>query len=121
MRGLVLAVGLGLAGQPLMAEIDAGAVAASISRYWNFGAADAKARESRIVVRVTFARDGKPTDFQLIESFGPSQDGIDRLFQAAERAVKRAYASGELPLSADDYDSWQVMDLVFDANGMPTS
>lgn len=121
MRGLALAVVLGLAGQPVMAEIDAAAFAAKISRYWNFPAVGDEARASQIVVRVTFARDGKPTDFHLIEADGASQARVDQLFAAARRAVLRAHADGGLPLSADDYESWKVIDLVFDANGMPTS
>jgi hypothetical protein len=121
MRGLALAVVLGLAGQPVLAEVDEGAIAASISRYWDFPVIDAEARDSLVVVRVTFARDNKPTDFQLIEAYGASQAGIDRLFDAARRAVMRAYLSGELPLSPGDYETWQVMDLVFDANGIPVS
>jgi hypothetical protein len=97
------------------------AFAAKISRYWNVGIADDDTRASWIVVRVRFARDGKPVDFQLIESKGPSQAGVDHLFEVARRAVLRAHADGGLPLSAEDYESWQVIDLVFDANGIPTS
>lgn len=123
MRGgtLALSLVLGLAGQPLLAEIDAAALAAKISRHWNVGSADANTRASWIVVRVTFARDGRPMDFRLIESEGPSQAGVDALFDATRRAVLRAHADGGLPLSADGYESWQVIDLVFDANGIPTS
>lgn len=121
MRGGTLALVLALIGHPLLAEIDARAIAADISRHWNFATADAEARASTIVVRVSFARDGKPVDFQLIEAKGPTQVGIDMLFAAARRAVLRAHADGGLPLSEVDYDSWRVIDLVFDANGMPLS
>lgn len=121
MRGLALALGLGLIGQPVLAEIDTRAIAASISRHWNFAAGSAEAQASRIVVRVTFARDGAPVDFKLIESSGPSQDEIKQLFGAARRAVLRAHLDGGLPLSEAYFETWQVMDLVFDANGMPMS
>ena len=71
-----------------------------------------------VVVRVSFAEDGKPVDFQLIESNGPSQTGIDKLYESARRAVNRAYADGGLPLPAEKFNTWRVLDLVFDANGM---
>jgi hypothetical protein len=121
MRGLTLALLLGLAGQPLLAEVDAVAFAAKIARYWNVGIADAETRASRIVVQVSFARDGTPVEFKLIEARGRTKAGVDQLFDVALRAVKRAHLDGGLPLSAADYDNWRVIDLVFDANGMTPS
>jgi hypothetical protein len=119
--GRPLALAICLLGQQVFAEFDKVAVAAKIGAYWNIGAADADTRASTIVVRVSFGRDGKPVDFRLIESEGPSQAGIDMLFAAARRAVLRAHMDGGLPLSEADYDTWRVIDLVFDENGMPLS
>jgi hypothetical protein len=116
-----LALLLALGAMPLsaaVAAVDEAAVAAKVARYWNLGAADADTMKSRVVIRVSFDADGKPVDFLQIEAEGPSQAGIDKLFDSARRAVNRAYADGGLPLPLDEHDSWRVLDLVFDANGM---
>jgi hypothetical protein len=104
-------------GPPLTGG-EMGNISSAISRKWNLGASSTDAMSSLVVVRVSFSADGKPVDFELIESNGPSQSGIDKLYETARRAVNRAYADGGLPLPADKYDTWRVLDLVFDANGM---
>jgi hypothetical protein len=71
-----------------------------------------------VVIRVSFAPDGRPTDFELIESNGPSQAAIDNLYSIARRAVNRTHTEGGIPLPPDKYDTWRVLDFVFDANGM---
>ncbi len=104
-------------GPPLTGG-EMGNISSAISRKWNLGASSTDAMSSTVVVRVSFSADGTPIDFELIESSGPSQSGIDKLYETAQRAVNRAHADGGLPLPADKYDTWQVLDLVFDANGM---
>ena len=104
-------------GPPLTGG-EMGNISSAIARKWNLGASSTDAMSSLVVVRVSFSADGKPVDFQLIESSGPNQTGIDKLFETARRAVNRAYADGGLPLPPDKYDTWRVLDLVFDANGM---
>jgi hypothetical protein len=104
-------------GPPLTGG-EMGDISSAIARKWNLGAASTDTLSTMIVVRVSFAADGKPTGFELIESEGPTQTGIDKLFESARRAVNRAQADGGLPLPADKYDTWRVLDLVFDANGM---
>ncbi len=104
-------------GPPLTGG-EMGNISSAISRKWNLGAASTEALSSTIVLRVSFAPDGKPTNFELLESSGPSQTGVDKLYETARRAVNRAHADGGLPLPPDKYDTWRVLDLVFDANGM---
>jgi hypothetical protein len=104
-------------GPPLTGG-EMGNISSAIARKWNLGASSTDAMSSLVVIRVSFAADGKPTDFELIESSGPTQTGIDKLYETARRAVNRAYADGGLPLPPDKYDTWRVLDLVFDANGM---
>jgi hypothetical protein len=104
-------------GPPLTGG-EMGDISSSIARKWNLGAASTDTMSTMIVVRVSFAADGKPTNFELLEAEGPTQTGIDKLYESARRAVNRAYADGGLPLPADKYDTWRVLDLVFDANGM---
>jgi hypothetical protein len=104
-------------GPPLTGG-EMGDISSSIARKWNLGAASTDTMSTMIVVRVSFAADGKPTNFELLEAEGPTQTGIDKLYESARRAVNRAYADGGLPLPADKYETWRVLDLVFDANGM---
>jgi hypothetical protein len=104
-------------GPPLTGG-EMGDISSSIARKWNLGAASTDTMSTMIVVRVSFAQDGKPTNFELLEAEGPTQTGIDKLYESARRAVNRAHADGGLPLPADKYDTWRVLDLVFDANGM---
>jgi hypothetical protein len=104
-------------GPPLTGG-EMGDISSSIARKWNLGAASTDTMSTMIVVRVSFAPDGKPTNFELLEAEGPTQTGIDKLYESARRAVNRAYADGGLPLPPDKYDTWRVLDLVFDANGM---
>lgn len=106
-------------GPPLTGG-EIGNISSAIQRKWNLGAASTETLSSMIVIRVTFDANGKPTNFELLEADGPTQTGIDKLYDTARRAVNRAYADGGLPLPADKYDTWRVLDLVFDANGMRT-
>jgi hypothetical protein len=104
-------------GPPLTGG-EMGNISSAISRKWNLGASSTDAMSSLVVIRVTFAQDGSPTNFEVIEQNGPSQGGIDNLVQTAKRAVTRAHQDGGLPLPPEKYDTWRVLDLVFDANGM---
>jgi hypothetical protein len=104
-------------GPPLTGG-EMGDISSSIARKWNLGAASTDTMSTMIVVRVSFAADGKPTNFELLEAEGPTQTGIDKLYESARRAVNRAYADGGLPLPEGKYETWRVLDLVFDANGM---
>ena len=104
-------------GPPLTGG-EMGNISSAIQRKWNLGASSTDAMSSMVVIRVSFSADGKPVDFELIESNGPNQTAIDKLYETARRAVNRAHADGGLPLPADKYDTWRVLDLVFDANGM---
>lgn len=104
-------------GPPLTGG-EMGNISSAIARKWNLGASSTDAMSSLVVIRVSFSADGKPVNFELIESSGPNQTGIDKLYETARRAVNRAHADGGLPLPPEKYDTWRVLDLVFDANGM---
>jgi hypothetical protein len=104
-------------GPPLTGG-EMGDISSSIARRWNLGAASTDVLSTMVVIRVTFDQAGKPVDFQLIESNGPTQGAIDNLYSIARRAVNRTHSEGGIPLPPDKYDTWRVLDLVFDANGM---
>jgi hypothetical protein len=104
-------------GEP-MTSGEIGDFSRAIGSKWNLGSASTDALRTTIVIRVTFAQDGKPVDFELIESDGPSEAATTTAFEAARRAIQRASLQGGIPLPPDKYDTWKVLELVFDPNGM---
>ncbi len=95
-----------------------GDISSAIARRWNLGAASTDVLSSMVVIRVSFDESGRPVDFELIESSGPTQSAIDNLFSIAKRAVNRTHQEGGIPLPPGKFDTWRVLDFVFDANGM---
>ncbi|WP_305538969.1 hypothetical protein [Tabrizicola sp.] len=95
-----------------------GDVTSAIARKWNLGAASPEALESQVTVRVCFSAAGRADQIILIAADGPNDEAVQGLFHAARRAILRADSDGGLPLPLDRFDSWRVLDLVFDANGM---
>lgn len=111
--------GFDCSGAPLvLTEEQQKAIADGVGRMWNLGAASAEALQSRISVRVCLTEDGRPKNLILLAAEGPTEAAVDMLFETARRAILRAGANGGLPLPKDNGDSWRVLDLVFDANGM---
>ena len=105
------------AGPPLNAG-EIGDVRAAIGGKWSLGAVSSDTLRTTIVVRVSFDPTGKPTSIDLIESDGPSQAATDTAFSAARSAIIRAAREGGIPFPPDKYETWKVVDFVFDPNGM---
>ena len=61
-------------GPPLTGG-EMGDISSSIARKWNLGAASTDTMRTMIVVRVSFAADGKPTNFELLEATGRRRPG----------------------------------------------
>uniref|UniRef100_UPI001CD7E784 cell envelope biogenesis protein TolA n=1 Tax=Xinfangfangia pollutisoli TaxID=2865960 RepID=UPI001CD7E784 len=111
------AQGGGRSGPPLTAG-EIGDISSVIGKKWNVGSLSTDALSSVVVLRVEFSPDGRPGNITLIESSGPSQAGIQVAFDAARRAIQIAYRDGGIPLPADKYDTWKVLEFSFDGNGM---
>lgn len=92
-----------------------------LARYWNVPALAEAAARTAVVVRVEFDRDAKPVSIELVSGNGPTGEADAQMFGAARRAILRAHSDGGLPLPLEQYDTWRVLDLVFDANGMELS
>jgi hypothetical protein len=105
------------AGPPLNAG-EIGDVRAAIGGKWSLGAVSSDTLRTTIVVRVNFDPTGKPTSIDLIESDGPSQAATDTAFSAARSAIIRAAREGGIPFPPDKYETWKVVDFVFDPSGM---
>jgi hypothetical protein len=104
-------------GPPLTGG-EMGDISSAIARRWNLGAASTDVLSSMVVIRVSFDESGRPVNFQLLESSGPTQAAVDNLYRIAQRAVNRTHQEGGIPLPPGKFDTWRVLDLVFDANGM---
>jgi len=104
-------------GPPLNAG-EIGDVQAAIGSKWSLGAVSTDTMRTTIVVRVRFSPAGMPEDIQLIESDGPSQAATDTAFSAARSAIIRAAREGGIPFPPGKYETWKVVDFVFDPNGM---
>lgn len=110
--------GSGNASGPPLNAGEIGDIRSAIGNKWNLGSASTEVMQTTVIVRVEFSPDGKPGNISLIQSDGPSQQATDVAFAAARRAIQRAYVEGGIPLPADKYDTWKVLEFVFDANGM---
>lgn len=104
-------------GPPLNAG-EIGDVRSAIGSKWSLGAVSTDTMRTTIVVRVSFDPTGKPTSIDLIESNGPSQAATDTAFSAARSAIIRAAREGGIPFPPDKYETWKVVDFVFDPSGM---
>ncbi|MES2144937.1 MAG: cell envelope biogenesis protein TolA, partial [Pseudomonadota bacterium] len=104
-------------GEP-MTSGEIGDFSRAIGSKWNLGSASTDALRTTIAVRVTFSPDGQPTNIELIETDGPTEAATTTAYEAARRAIQRAALQGGLPLPPDKYDTWKVVELVFDPNGM---
>ena len=104
-------------GPPLTGG-EMGNISSAIARRWNLGAASTDVMSTMVRIQVSFSPDGKPLEYTLLSSSGPNQAAIDNLFAIAKRAVNRTYSEGGIPLPPDKYDTWRVLNLTFDANGM---
>jgi hypothetical protein len=82
------------AGSPLASAAETEALRAQIGAFWNV--ANAQGTPPRVVLRVTFAPDGKVAEVTLIGSDDASAEATEAAFQAARRAVLRADAAGLL-------------------------
>lgn len=93
-------------------------ISSAIARRFNLGAASTDVMSTMVVIRVSFSADGTPTSIELIESNGPTQAAVSNLFSIASRAVNRTHLEGGIPLPPEKYETWRVLDFVFDASGM---
>jgi hypothetical protein len=111
-------VAAGTGGGEPMTSGEIGDFSRAIGSKWNLGSASTDALRTTIVVRVTFSPDGQPTGIELIDSDGPTEAATTTAFEAARRAIQRASLQGGIPLPPDKFETWKVVELVFDPNGM---
>lgn len=107
-------------GPPLTAgEMDG--LRSAINKCWNIGSLSTAATMVRLTLRVEMAPDGKPTSITMTTYDGGDAAAAQQAFEAAKRAVSRSVRGcngAGMDLDPSKYDTWNIMNLNFDASGM---
>jgi hypothetical protein len=90
----------------------------AINRCWVTSTLSTEAMNTTVTLRVELSQDGKPTSIEMTNFEGGSSAAADRAFEAGRRAVMRCAGAEGYDLPADKYDQWNVLNLIFDPNGM---
>lgn len=90
----------------------------AINRCWVTSTLSTEAMNTTVTLRVEMSQDGKPTAIEMTNFEGGSSAAADRAFEAGRRAVIRCAGAEGYDLPADKYDQWNVLNLIFDPNGM---
>jgi hypothetical protein len=90
----------------------------AINRCWVTSTLSTEAMNTTVTLRVLMSEDGKPTSIEMTNFEGGSRQAADRAFEAGRRAVIRCAGSEGYDLPPEKYGQWQVLNLIFDPNGM---
>lgn len=106
------------AGPPLTSgERDALRVA--VAACWNVGILSSEALRTKVTVGVRMTREAKPEpgSIRMISASGGSDQAVQKIYEAARRAILRCGAKGfELP--RDKYDQWRDIEMTFNPEKM---
>ncbi|MFN3607133.1 MAG: cell envelope biogenesis protein TolA, partial [Cypionkella sp.] len=90
----------------------------AINRCWVTSTLSTEAMNTTVTLRVEMSEDGKPTAIEMTNFEGGSRSAADRAFEAGRRAVIRCAGSTGYDLPPEKYGQWNVLNLIFDPNGM---
>jgi hypothetical protein len=90
----------------------------AINRCWVTSTLSTEAMNTTVTLRVEMSEDGKPTSIEMTDFQGGSRSAADRAFEAGRRAVIRCAGSTGYDLPPEKYGQWNVLNLIFDPNGM---
>jgi hypothetical protein len=90
----------------------------AINRCWVTSTLSTEAMNTTVTVRVEMSEAGKPTAIEMTSFEGGSRQAADRAFEAGRRAVMRCAGTNGYDLPAEKYGQWNVLNLIFDPNGM---
>ncbi|MEM8786589.1 MAG: hypothetical protein AAGF19_12105, partial [Pseudomonadota bacterium] len=86
-----------------------------IYKCWRAPAGAANPEELIVTLRITFSRDGKLSEPPRVLQAGTSTFGGSSMTQAAAESAKRAVLKCQpYQLPVEKYNSWRVVDMVFD-------
>ena len=106
-----------------MSSGELGDVKTAINKCWNVGSLSTAAQKVKVTLRVEMSQDGKPIKdtITMTKFAGGDEASAQQAFETAKRAVVRATKGcGAVGFNLDPakYDTWNVMNLNFDASGI---
>lgn len=90
----------------------------AINRCWVTSTLSTEAMNTTVTLRVEMSEAGKPTSIEMTDFSGGSRAAADRAFEAGRRAVIRCAGTTGYDLPPEKYGQWNVLNLIFDPNGM---
>lgn len=91
----------------------------AIEDCWNVGALSTAALNTVVTIGFSLERDGTPIrdTIRLVASEGESDVGVDKAFEAGQRAILCGLGKGH-DLPPDSYETWREVELTFDPEQM---
>ncbi len=90
----------------------------AINRCWVTSTLSTEAMNTTVTLRVEMSEAGKPTSIEMTSFEGGSEAAAQKAFEAGRRAVNRCAGPNGYDLPAEKYGQWNVLNLIFDPNGM---
>ena len=90
----------------------------AINRCWVTSTLSTEAMNTTVTLRVEMGQDGKPTSIEMTSFEGGSEAAAQRAYEAGRRAVMRCAGANGYDLPPEKYGQWNVLNLIFDPNGM---
>lgn len=90
----------------------------AINKCWNVGQLSSEALRTTVTLRVEMSETGKPTSVEMTAYEGGSEAAAQKAYEAGKRAVMRCSGASGYDLPAEKYGQWNVLNLIFDPDGM---
>lgn len=90
----------------------------AINKCWVTSTLSTEAMNTTVTLRVELSQQGKPTSIEMTSFEGGSDTAARAAFDAGRRAVMRCTGANGYDLPAEKYGQWNVLNLIFDPNGM---
>lgn len=103
---------------PPMSGSEVEGLRVAINKCWNVGQLSSEALRTVVTLRVQMSEAGKPTSVEMTNYEGGSEAAAQKAFEAGRRAVMRCAGANGYDLPAEKYGQWNVLNLIFDPEGM---
>lgn len=90
----------------------------AINRCWVTSTLSTEAMNTTVTLRVEMSEAGKPTAIEMSSFDGGSEAAAQKAYEAGRRAVNRCAGPNGYDLPPEKYGQWNVLNLIFDPNGM---
>lgn len=103
---------------PPMSGSEVEGLRVAINKCWNVGQLSSEALRTVVTLRVEMSEAGKPTSVEMTNYEGGSEAAAQKAFEAGRRAVMRCAGTNGYDLPPEKYGQWNVLNLIFDPEGM---